>query len=42
MVYKNGEEELVVADGEVMNVEGGTLHFKPICEVEASVYVTKS
>jgi hypothetical protein len=31
-----------VADGEIMNVEGGMLHCKPICAGEVSVHVTGS
>jgi hypothetical protein len=42
MGYDNGKEDLVVVDGEIMKVERGTLHCKPICAGEVSVYVTRS
>jgi hypothetical protein len=37
MGIAEGEEDLVLADGKVMNVAGGTLHRVPISEGHVSV-----
>jgi hypothetical protein len=42
MGFAKGEDEKVVAEGQVMNLEGDTLHCKVIEEGCLSVSITKS
>lgn len=42
MGVEEGEEDKIVADGEVLSVEGGTLHGRQLTEGMVSVQVLKS